>query len=292
MTSDGYAPDNDVLAAPMNALLRHPKFDAAALSYVENVIEWRKGLGRFNRVGTNLGFHIINYTMYLDFAGRTGANDHGATYSALLEICENRGQCGSRALRTILALLSVLGHLQTDQSRSDKRIRAYVPSQRLVREATDIYSYAMGVIDELKPGTGYRRTIESDPQFLWHIISTSGRAIIEDDVRITEHFPQLHDIISRAGGLPTSISLAHAQMLNLPSPPSREIARSFSISVSQVRAVMNALDDAELIIRAPDGTIEDASRLVAEHKGLIARELALHVKYALGLEHHFLAAAA
>ena len=39
-----------------------------------------------------------------------------------------------------------------------------------------------------------------------------------------------------------------------------------------------------LIDRAVNGQVVDASRLVAEHKGLIAREIALHVKYGLDIE--------
>jgi hypothetical protein len=278
------ATTSDLFAETMDAVLRHPRFDQAAENYIEKVIDWRQRLGRFNKVGTNLGFHVINYTMYLHFAGKAGANEHGATYSALLEICEGRKQCGGRALRTALALLCMLGHLRTERSPRDGRVKAYVPSDRLIREATDVYGYAMQVLDELVPGSRYAELIESDPEFLWLLISKSGRAIVEDGVRITEHFPELDSIISQAGGLPTTISLAHADMLGEPFPAAAELAKKFMVSPSQIRSVINAAAAVGLIKRDENGAIVDAQRLVEEHKGLIARELALHVKYSLGLE--------
>ncbi len=278
----------DPLDDVMESIRRHPNFDDAALRYIENVIAWRKSLGRFNRVGTNIGFHIVNYAMYLHFAGRIGANEHGATFSAMLEICEQRKQCGGRALRTVLAVLGALGYLRSEYSPHDRRIRTYVPSDRLIQQAADIYGYAMGVIDELLPGSRYKETIETDPAFLWQIIAKSGRVIVEDGVQITEHFPELNAIISQAGGLPTTISLANAQLRGTPFPSQRELAKSFTVSTSQVRSIVNALPERGLITLAADGSIADAQPLIDQHKGLIARELALHVKYALGLEERFL----
>ncbi len=282
---------SDPLADLQGAIRRHHGFDLAAQRYVDDVIAWREALGSFNRVGTNLGFHIVNYTMYLHFAGKTGGNEHGATYSALLEICERRNQCSGRALRTVLAVLGVLGHVHTERSPSDGRIRTYVPSDRLVKEATDIYGYAMAVLDDLVPESGFAEAIKSDPQFLWHIISKSGRAIIEDDVRITEYFPELDAIISRAGGLPTSISIAGAEMRDEPFPAFGDLAKKFKISASQVRTVVTALEESGLIVRGSDGAILSAEPLVEAHKGLIARELSLHANYALGLKEHFMQSA-
>ncbi len=281
-------PYTDPLAELQIAIRQHHAFDTAAQRYVDSVIAWRQSLGSFNRVGTNLGFHIVNYTMYLHFAGKTGGTEHGATYSALLNICERRQQCSGRALRTVLAVLGVLGHLHTERSVSDGRIRIFVPSYRLVRVATDIYGYAMAVLDELVPGSGFAEAIKREPEFLWQIISKSGRAIVEDDVRITEHFPELDAIISRAGGLPTSISIAGAEMRGELFPAFGDLAKKFKISASQVRTVVTALDESGLIVRGSDGTILSAQPLVEAHKGLIARELALHANYALSLKEHLM----
>ncbi len=278
---------DDPLVEVMEGILRHPPFDAAALAYVANIVHWRERLGLFNRIGTNLAFHVINYSAYLHLANRAGTVENGATFSNLLAICEARGQCGSRALRTVLTLLKVTGQLHTKPSRSDGRVRVYIPSDKLLGEIKDIYGYSMMVLDTLMPSSQYAQAIREDQEFLPRIIAGSGRAIIEDGLRITEYFPELHDIISRAGGLPTSISLADAHLRGIAYPSQQTISRKFKISPTQVRAIINALTEDGLITRSQDGKILKAHLLVEQHKGLIARELALHVKYGLGLERVF-----
>lgn len=283
----GRSIQDDPLEDVMANILRHPSFDAAALGYVANVIEWREELGLFNRMGTNLAFHIINYTAYLHLANRAGTIEHGATFSNLLAICESRQQCGGRALRTVLAALRAMGQLHMKRLKNDGRVQVYIPSDKLLSEIKDIYGYSMMALDTLLPGSQNAQEIHTNKDFLPRIISKSGRAVIEDGIQITEYFPELHLIIQQAGGLPTSISLVDAQMRNMAFPSQRAIAKKFKISPSQVRTVINGIAKHGLITRAKDGQIINAHRLVDQHKGLIARELALHVKYALNLENHF-----
>lgn len=287
MTSDLQAMNGDPLREVMNGILKHPGFEVAALAYVENVVAWRERLGLFNRVGTNLAFHVINYSLYLHLANRAGAKEHGATFSNLLAICEERKQCGARALRTVLALLQMTGQLHSERSSSDGRIQQYVPSDRLLDEAREIYGYAMQVLDSLLPGSTRAEQMRTDSEFISILVSRIGQAIIEDGVQITEHFPELHDIILKAGGLPTTISMAAAEMKEQPFPSMQAIAKKFKISPSQVRSVINTLSERGLVTRSVDGAIVSASLLVEQHKGLIARELALHVQYGFDLQEHF-----
>ena len=268
----------------MAAILGHPAFEAAALAYLQSVIEWRRRLGLFNRIGTNLAFHIINYVVYLHFAAQAGSIAHGATFSKILAICETRGNCGGRALRTVLLVLQSLGRLTSEPAVRDARVQVYVPANALLAEVREIYGYSLTLVDQVLPGADYGKAMGEDEVFVARHISRIGRAIIEDDVRITEHFPDLHEVINRAGGLPTSLSLAVAQLRGDVTPLPATIARNFNVSTSQVRGVIQDLAARNLIDRAVNGQVVDASRLVAEHKGLIAREIALHVKYGLDIE--------
>lgn len=276
--------ERDPLSEPMAAVLGHRAFDAAARDYVDNVIAWRRRLGLFNRVGTNLAFHVINYVVYLHFSAQAGTLPQGATFSRILDICEARGNCGGRALRTVLVVLQALGRLKSERAADDGRAQVFVPADSLLAEVREIYGYSLTVLDQLMPGSGYGNSMREDSAFVARHISRIGRAIIEDNVRITEHFPDLHDIINRAGGLPTSLSLAAAEMNGTAFPSPGSIARDFNVSISQVRAVINELAARNLIVRADDGRVVDASRLLAEHKALIAREIALHVKFGLNVE--------
>ncbi|MEZ5817604.1 MAG: hypothetical protein R3D44_11010 [Hyphomicrobiaceae bacterium] len=276
---------DDPLGALTLAIRRHPRFNEAARKYVGRVVEWRRGLGYFNRAGTNLGFHVINYVAFLHFAARNRAVEHGATVANLLRICETRENCGQATLRTVLTALTLLGRLKTGRSESDRRIQVFVPSDTLMREMCEVYGFSLGVLDDLLQNTACAHKMIEDPDFIGRVVYGSGRAIIEDDVRITEPFPELHEIITMPGGLPTSVSLAAASMTGTAFPAPHAIAKDFKLSTSQVRSVLNALVDFGLVARGIGGQITETGRLVDDHKSLIARELALHVKYALGLEH-------
>lgn len=272
---------DDQLGATTDAILRHPRFDAAVAAYMPRVIAWRRRLGLFNRVGTTLGLHICHFVAYLHFANRAGQTEHGATFSKVLEICERRQQCGSRALRTTLSVLRVMGYLQVSQSPTDGRVKVYVPGPKLTRELIDGFALSLSVLDSLEPGAEYVTRVQTDEVFLTEVVFKSGRAVVMGDVDITEVFPDLHAVIMKAGGFPTSVTVADAQLRGVNVPSTRAIAREFSLSHSQVRVVLAELVSRELVQRADDGSIVSAERLAAEHKALIARELALHLKYTL-----------
>lgn len=274
----------DPLATTTSAILAHPRFNLAVSAYIPRVMAWRRRMGLFNRVGTTLGLHICNFVTYLHFASRAGDIEHGATYSNILEICERRGQCGARALRTTLSVLRVTGYLEVRPSLGDARARAFVPGPKLVRELMEGFGLSLSVLDSLEPGQGFEDQVRNDAQFFTQLVAKSGREVVLGQVDITEAFPDLHAIIMKAGGFPTSISVADACLRAVACPTTRSIASEFSITQSQVRNVLIDLGKRNLISRDGNGNIISGNRLVHEHRTLIARELALHIKYGLGRE--------
>ena len=114
MTRSETQRSDDPLGAVMDGMLRHPSFDDVTLLYLDRILAWRRQMGVFNRVATTAGLHAIGYVIFLHFANTSGRPENGATYSRLLDICEARRNCGSRALRTTLVLAQVMGYLQPD----------------------------------------------------------------------------------------------------------------------------------------------------------------------------------
>jgi len=278
MQADG----DDELGPMTDAVLQHPRFEQAVAAYVPRVIAWRRRMGVFNRVGTTLGLHICHFVAYLHFANRAGQEEHGATFSKVLEICERRQQCGSRALRTTLSVLRVMGYLHASKSPTDGRVQVFVPSQKLTREMIDGFALSLSVLDSLEPGCGHVERMQTDEIFLTDVVFKSGHAVVMGGVDITEVFPDLHAIIMKAGGFPTSITVADAELRGVEVPPTRAIAREFSLSQSQVRGVLAELASRGLVERGEEGKIVSADRLANVHKALIARELALHLKCTFG----------
>ncbi len=276
--------EHDPLVRITDEILKHDRFNFAMLRYVEKVIAWRRQLGVFNRVGTSLGLHVSHYVIYFHFANRAGLVEHGATFSRILEICEQRQQCGARAVRTVLSVLRVMGYLRQERSPSDGRVQVYAPTDKLTREVVEGFALSLSVLDDLEPGGNYEDRVRKDAAFLTDIVTHSGGAVVVDGIEIVEPFPDINAIITKAGGFPTSISIAAAQIRNIDCPSARSIAKEFRISQSQVRSVIDELEKRALVVRSENGAIVDASPLVYLHRMLVARELALHVKHTLKLE--------
>jgi hypothetical protein len=272
----------------MQGILMHPAFDAAALEYIGHILAWRRKMGVFNRVATNAGMHIVAYTLFLHYANTTGLPENGATYSRLLALCEARGNCGSRALRTILTLTGFMGFLESSRASSDRRIQIFTPTDKLLKQAQEQYVHAFSCLDRLVPNAGFAVAAAGDPNFFPNLFSTSGKACLDLNIQITEHFPEFHKLIQLNGGFPAVASVVQAEMRGEESPSAQVIAKEFHVSASQVRAVLKAAEDRGLVTLSERGLVLDAAPLAAQHKAMIAREIALYAKYTFGLEDYFL----
>jgi hypothetical protein len=275
----------DELSALAEALYYHPSFDRAAGLYVSNVIAWRRSLGLFNRIGTDLGFHIIYYVVVLHFA-RAGQNaEHGATFTNVLKICTARQQCGSRALRTVLAACTMIGLLRVQNAEGDQRIKVYVPSQKLLADMRGHLSLTLACLDIIVGEERYASRMLNDTAFLPQFMATSGHSYIELGITVSESIPELHSLMLLRGGYPTAAALTDAHLRGITYPTPSAIARDFSISASQVRNVLATANAQGLITSDPSGRVTHVVPLVDQLKATLARELALYGKYGLGLEH-------
>ena len=275
--------DPDPLAEMTAALLRHTRFDDAARHYMGHIVDWRRELGLFNRVASNVGFHVAQYVVLLHYAQPPGRPEQGATFSNILDICTKRGQCGGRALRTILAALVALRLVDVGAAESDRRIKLFAPTERMLTDLRRHIERPLTCLDIIAGAPLHATRMHKDRAFLPMLMATSGRAYVDLALSVTEGMPALEQLIDLRGGCATIAALAHAELNGLERPSPQAIARDFRISASQVRNVLDSAEAAGLVIRQPDGAV-DIRRLVAQQKTMLARELALYAKYSLGLE--------
>ena len=273
----------DPLSNVAEALLRQPSFDIAARHYMADIVQWRRELGLFNRVATNVGFHVAQYVVLLHYAQPPGRAELGATFSNILDICTKRGQCGSRAVRTILAALVALRLIDVGGAPSDRRIKLFAPTERLLTDLRRHIQRPLTCLDLIVGEPRYAPQVAADPGFLPKLMATSGRAYVDLSLSVTEGMPELEQLIELRGGCATIAALAHAELNGLERPSPQAIAHDFRISVSQARNVLEVAERGGLLTRRPDGSA-DIGRLVAQQKMMLARELALYAKFSLGLE--------
>lgn len=278
---------NDPLHFIASEILRHPQFDAGLPRYVEDSIRFRRRLGLFNRVGTNIFLHVAHYAIYLHFSNRLGLDNEGATFTRLADICKARRQCGARALRTILLIMQAMGYFVVERSAKDGRVQVYVPTEKMLVDVADQSVRPFSILDRIVPNANSEAEITSNRDFLAQVMVYSGRAVIEEGVQIIEPEEDLDAIFSQAGGIATSLMILQSILSGAPMPSQRTIARSFSLSESQVRNNMKALTSRNMIRTSETGELLDAGALVSAFKAVIAREVGLHAKYGLGLEEYF-----
>ena len=277
----------DPLGTTMHGILGHPAAAETMRQYLDNVLAWRRDMGRFNRVATSAGLYVIGFVLFLHFANRSGRPEQGATFSRLLAICEARRTCGPRALRTILTLAHIMGYLGVSRARGDRRVQIYAPTDKLLTQTRQQYALVCGCLDRLVPSGNFASTLKSDPAFMPSVFASSGQAFLDLGLEITGHVPDLEALIQMQAGFPTFASIVNAHLRGIECPSAQAIAKEFHVSSSQVRTVLKAAADRGLITLSERGQVLDAAPLAAQHKAMIARELALYAKYAFGLEDYF-----
>jgi hypothetical protein len=275
---------NDPLAATSAALLRHPEFDRVAKLYIGNIVQWRRSLGLFNRVITDSSIHVVYFLVMLHFCRAGQSPKDGATFTNLLEICEARGQCGSRALRTVLSALTVTGYIHVRQADGDQRIKVFAPSQTVLTDIRRHLALTLGCLDILIGEERYARSMLEDPSFLAQLMASAGQSYLELGLTVSEQVPELHGLLQLRGGHITAAALAnaHLQCTAIPSP--QAIARTFHVSASQIRNVLSEANSLGLITYEPGRGATDVRPLVTQMRAVLARELALYAKCGLGLE--------
>jgi hypothetical protein len=271
---------HDPLLDTTHALLAQPTFARAAQHYVEHVIAWRRELGLYNLVGTEIGQHITYYLALLHFTQPPGLPEAGATFSNILQICERRGQCGSRALRTVLQVLKVMGLITARSAEGDARVQVYAPSERLIQALREHLKHTMICLDLIVGEERYAPLIEANSAFVGELLAKSGRPFIDLNLQIVEAVPDLEALIKLRGGCPTLFRLLKSHIDGVPPPSPQVIAREFKLSASQVRNVIKAAESAGLMAWRQDGSL-DARRLAERQRLMLARELAVHAKYGL-----------
>lgn len=281
--------NKDVLSELSEAMLRHPRFEEAALYYFDNVMEWRREIGFVNSMISSYARNlIIAYVCFLYFANETGVPEGGATFSRIWSIVERRKDCGSRALRTVLGVLTLVGYFRKRQGEIDKRAFAYEPTQKLLTHYGHHQVKTMHCF-EIMMGPDFRsRQGANDPAKIETMMRSSGKAAIVYDIAFAEFDPLLLKIANMSGGLATLYSVARAHMNHVPLPQIADIARRYKISQSQARAVISFASENKLIGFDEAGNLLMAEPATHMIKKLLARELALYAKFTLGLEDYFM----
>jgi hypothetical protein len=278
----------DLLTNVANGILRHPAYDQAVLYNLDRKLERRRRMGLSNQAISSLrASHAIVFIVLLHHENPTGRIEDGATFHRILELCEARQICGSRSLRTMLAVSQMIGFVERVRSDDDHRVFGYRPTEMLLDEARRIASRSIGCFDRMVPGRAFAHLPYRDKDFLSYFVRTSIRAYVDLRLPIVEYFPVVHDLLMQKGGTSCVAALVQAALRDQSIPSTHQISRDYAFSASQVRNIFDRAAHSGLISISPQGHPSDVQRLVELYKQYYAREIALFAKYTLGLEPYF-----
>ncbi len=278
--------DGDPLAATSRNILRQEDFPAAALHYVDGLLQWRDGPRLLNKLSSShTRSQIIGFVLYLHFAQEAGriAVEEGPTFANILALCERRKQGSPRVLKTVLGLMRLAGFITLSRGKEDRRIRFYRPTSRMMAFVREWYAQTFGCFDVLRPGARYAARITDDPGFLPAVIIAFGKPYTEQDIALVNHFPEISRIFSLEGGFTVAASLVKARLIGRQTATFRDLDGQYGTSKSQKWVVLKEMERMGLIDLGPEGAIDNVDPLCELFMRYIARELALYARFSLGL---------
>ncbi len=162
----------------------------------------------------------------------------GATYGRLLELCTRRKEISPRVLKTVLALLSLTGFVETRRSDTDRRLKFYRPTARMLAYAKQRIALALEALDIAQPEIRRMQMLQDNPDLIRQVLA-SADASISAARPLADRMP---DFMSFFGGREGAAPIVYTIMLadiDDTVPPSRaEMARRYALSKSQVSNVI------------------------------------------------------
>lgn len=228
----------DALLEEAAALRAHPAFEAAVIAYCAGLVRYREQTRLVSKLSANeTRLRVIGYLLHLSAVGIEAGGDGGVSYGTLREI--SLGEVSDRVLNTMLALLQLLGLVESWRSGSDRRVKFYRPSSRLLDLARAMYANSAAALDCIEPAAGRAQRLAHDPAFFNRMLVEAGRAHAADPPagRMPE-FIAFFGAREGAGTISTRLLLG---ALSGPPVASRAaLARQFGLSKTQVADVIAA----------------------------------------------------
>lgn len=223
-------------AARFRAQLAFPQ---AVRAYTNGLADFRDALRLANKLlSQETRFRTVRYLLYLDADSERYGPDGGATYGRLLELCTQRKEVSPRVLKTMLALLTITGFVETRRSETDRRLKFYHPSARMMHFVRQRVANAVNALDILQPEMRRAQLLQDDPQFIRRLLASAGREHIKG-LSPTERMPEFISFFGgREGAAPLVFTFVLADIDRTPPPSRADIARRFGLSKTQVSNII------------------------------------------------------
>jgi len=274
----------DSLDRYARAIAADRNFDAAATSYIEAFVNWRRTLGGFNKViSSGARRRILKSILYLHFSNATDNPDDGATFERLLNQSnpqegEGRENCGPRVLRTVISLAERSGRLAVSQGWYDRRLKILRPTDMWIAQEGERHEAALASLALLAQDRSRFATRPRGAALVARLAIGYAGGDWVTGVTLGEPDGALRAVCALDGGLATVFAVTDAWIRGKRAPSHKEIGANFRLSASQARKILRLAADHSLVVFDREGKISDASGLASACRRLVAHEFALYAR--------------
>lgn len=240
------------------AMRRLPRFRQAAAAIAADSVEYYQGRWLANRVlNDRARFLMAMFMLFLHYSRRPDVASSGLTAARLREICIRVGLCSAGRVEAMLLMMRASGYLERSEDSSDRRVRRYVPTAKLLDLHRERHRRVFSAIDMLTGDTAYASRIcgDNDDELYRRFILTMGYGYL-DGYRIVHGVPVLQSTIDRDVGLPILMCVFLSTPGYAEFAPEKfrttsvaGLARRFNVSRVHVRSVLRDAAACGLILR-------------------------------------------
>ncbi len=265
-------------AEAIAAVRADARFRQAAAAIAATSIEYYQGRWLANRVLSDRARFIMAALMlFLHFDRRDDVASSGMTAARLREICTRVGLCSPGRIEAMLLMMRASGYLERVDVPTDRRVRRYAPTAKLIDLHRERHQRMLVAVDVLRGTTSYAPRLDTAGEFYRQFLLAMGRGYLAG-FRVVEHAPEFAAVMDRDAGMLIVMSIF------LVSPEYRAycpealqnvsvagLARRFNVSRVHLRSVLRDAEGAGLVTRESEaartralpGLIDAAERFFA-----------------------------
>jgi hypothetical protein len=275
-----YIPESLLLEA--ERFRTHPAFPDAVRLYAERLLGVYDRQPLLNRlIREEARWVISGFALYLHFTRDPADLTSGATLGRLQALSAAHGLASPSRVATLIALMRVGGFLVQTTTQTDRRVRRLEPTEAMLAYARPWLAANLDAIRLLSPDSAFYDQLDHDTDFIGRFYREAG-TLFMSGVRVMDAVPGIRLFSGRDAGYMILLRL----WLSDPDrafPPRRlvvlpyeELARTFGVSRSHVRKLMEAAAAHGLVrLHADDGrAIEVLPPLVTLFAECLALQLA------------------
>lgn len=231
----------DALLVEAARLRSLPTFTAAVRHYSVALAGFRERTRLVNKLmAYQSRFRVVGYLLHLHATNQTSGDGEGVSYGSLFELCTRRGEASPRVIKTMLALLGLGGFVDSRRSVSDRRVKLYRPTARMMDFGRSWFGHTAATLDVLEPEGRRGERLRDDPAFFLAFLVSAGQEHA-DEAPPADRMPEFIGFFGTMEGAGAVVSAVSLSAIDKTAAPSRAaLARQYGLSKTQVAKVIEA----------------------------------------------------